>query len=89
MHLKPAPTIIDVDVRNDSDVLTPIIVRVTSSPNLPALLIGGKHVGSIDHIRALNQNGKLRELITSSGAVIDGAKRRKHRRRTLEVQPSF
>jgi len=89
MHLKPAPTIIDVDMRDDADVLTQIIVRLTSSPNLPVLLIGGKHVGSIDHIRALNQGGKLRELIASSGAVINGAKRRKHRRRTPKVPRSF
>jgi glutaredoxin-related protein len=88
MHLKPAPTIIDVDIRDDTDVLTPIIARITSSPNLPVLLIGGKYVGSIDHIRALDQSGKLRELVTASGAVIDGAKRRKHRR-TPEVHRSF
>ena len=88
MRLRPAPTIIDVDIRDDADVLTQIIVRITSSSSLPVLLIGGKYVGSIDHIRALNQTGKLRELIALSGAVIDGAKRRKHRR-TLEVHRSF
>jgi len=79
MYLKPAPTVIDVDIRDDAGVLMPIIARLTSS-NLPVLLIGGKHVGSIDEIRALNKNGDLRRLITASGAIVDGAKRRKHRK---------
>jgi glutaredoxin-related protein len=82
MYLKPEPTIIDVDVRDDADVLTRIIARITSPPGLPALLIGGKYVGSIDQIRALHQSGELRKLVAESGAVIDGAKRRKHRKRT-------
>jgi glutaredoxin len=89
MYLKPAPTIIDVDIRDDADVLAPIIARVTSSTDLPVLLIGGKYVGSIDQIRALDQRGELRRLIAASGAVIDGVKRRKHRKRTPEVQPGF
>jgi glutaredoxin len=89
MYLKPAPTIIDVDIRDDANVLAPIIARVTSL-DLPVLLIGGKAVGSIDNIRALHQNGELRKLITASGAVIDGAKRRKHsRKRTPEGYHAF
>jgi glutaredoxin len=82
MRLKPAPTIIDVDIRDDAEVLKPIISRITSSPDLPVLLIGGKNVGSIDDIRALHQSGELRKLITASGAIIDGAKKKKHRKRT-------
>jgi glutaredoxin-related protein len=80
MHLKPAPTIIDVDIRDDADVLTPIIARLTSSPELPVLLIGGKYVGSIANVRDLHESGELRKLITASGAVIDGTKRGKRRK---------
>lgn len=89
MYLKPEPTIIDVDVRDDADVLTPIITRLTPSPGLPVLLIGGKYIGSVDQIRALYKSGELRKLVAESGAVIDGAKRRKHRKRTQAAQPGF
>jgi len=80
MHLKPAPTIIDVDTRDDADVLTPILARLTSSSELPVLLIGGKYVGSIENIRDLHNSGDLRILITASGAVIEGTKRGKRRK---------
>ena len=82
MNLKPAPTIVDVDIREDAEVLKPIISRITSSPDLPVLLIGGKYVGPIENIRALHASGELRKLVAASGAVIDGAKKRKHRKRT-------
>lgn len=80
MNLRPAPTIIDVDTRDDAEVLEPLISRITSSPDLPVLLIGGKPVGSIEDIRALDKSGELGKLVTASGAVIGGSRRKKHRK---------
>ncbi|KIL65888.1 hypothetical protein M378DRAFT_76056 [Amanita muscaria Koide BX008] len=79
MNLRPAPTIIDVDVRDDANVLRPLLSRLAGIQELPLLIIGGKVVGNVEHIRALEQSGELRDLITLSGAVIDGAKRKKHK----------
>ncbi|KAG6831772.1 hypothetical protein H0H92_007924 [Tricholoma furcatifolium] len=76
MNLRPSPTIMDVDIRDDADVLDPIIRRLTSSSELPVLLVGGKPVGTVEEIRALDLSGELRALISASGAVIDGAKRK-------------
>ncbi|KAG6837843.1 hypothetical protein H0H93_016211 [Arthromyces matolae] len=79
MSLRPSPTIIDVDIRDDAKVLEPILYRLTSSLELPILLVGGAPVGSIDEIRALESSGQLRQMITAAGAVIDGSKKaRKH-----------
>lgn len=78
LRLYPAPTIIDVDVRDDVDVLKPLIARLTSTPDLPVLLVGGKPVGSIEDIRSLRESGELPTLISASGAVINGAKKTKH-----------
>lgn len=61
----------------DADVLIPLLHRLTSSTDLPLMLIGGKPVGSMDTIRDLNESGKLHKLITNAGAVIDGAKKKK------------
>ncbi|KAF8635190.1 hypothetical protein AX17_003966 [Amanita inopinata Kibby_2008] len=80
MHLRPAPTIIDVDIRDDVDVLIPLISRLTGNAELPVLIVGGKLLGSLPEIRVLERNGELRNLIAAAGAVIDGAKRKKHTR---------
>jgi glutaredoxin-related protein len=80
LNLRPAPTIIDVDIRDDAEVLTPIISRLTSAPELPVLLVGGEYIGSIEDIRAMDKSGELRKVISASGALIDGGKRKKHRK---------
>ncbi|KAG5342657.1 hypothetical protein C0989_010625 [Termitomyces sp. Mn162] len=75
MNLQPSPTIIDVDIRDDAKVLEPIIRRLTSSLELPVLLIGGKPIGSIEEIRVLERSGELHKMIKSAGAVFDSPKK--------------
>jgi len=78
MDLRPPPFIMDVDTRDDVDVLSPMLSRLTGAPDLPILLIGGKPVGSLEQIREMLASGELNRLIKASGAVIGGGKRRKH-----------
>ncbi|KAJ6629438.1 hypothetical protein B0H10DRAFT_1776360 [Mycena sp. CBHHK59/15] len=80
MNLRPPPLVMDVDIRDDVVVLTPLIARLTSSPELPVLLIGGEPVGSTTEIRAMLKSGQLQHLIKASGAVIGGGKKRKSRK---------
>ncbi|KAG2135428.1 hypothetical protein DEU56DRAFT_737751 [Suillus clintonianus] len=77
MDLRPPPAIFEVDQREDADVLIPLLHRLTSSTELPLMLIGGKPVGSMDTIRELNEAGELQKLITNAGGVIGGAKKKK------------
>jgi len=77
LNLKPSPTIIDVDIRDDVDVLLPMLRRLTSSDELPILIVSGSPVGSLQDIREKNNDGTLRQMIAQSGAVIDGATRKK------------
>jgi len=79
MYLRPEPTIIDVDTREDAEVLAPVLKRLTST-ELPVLLIGGKTVGSVEEVLELEKKGELRKLITAAGSQINGAKRKKHRK---------
>ena len=65
----------------DADVVVPLLFRLTSSSALPILLVGGKPVGSIEDIRALSESGELRRMVAESGAVIDGAQKKKKGRR--------
>jgi len=69
LNLHPAPTIMDVDIRDDADVLKPMLLRLTSSSDLPILLIGGEPVGSIADIRDMAESGELQKKIRQAGAV--------------------
>lgn len=64
----------------DEDVLTPLLFRLTSTKELPILLVGGHTVGSVPEIRYLNTKGDLKTMITRAGAVIDGGKKKKGRK---------
>lgn len=72
--------IIDVDIRDDAEVLKPLIERLTSAHDLPVLLIGGKSAGTIEEIRAMHKSGALQQQMTEAGAVINGARKKKHRK---------
>jgi glutaredoxin-related protein len=78
LNLYPAPTIIDVDNRDDAEILSSMLKRLLPFPELPVLLIGGRAVGSIEEVRELEKNGELQNLITASGSTIEGGKRKKH-----------
>ncbi|TFK25218.1 hypothetical protein FA15DRAFT_590972 [Coprinopsis marcescibilis] len=80
LYIFPSPTIVDVDVRDDVDVLKPILARLTSNSELPVLLIGGRQVGIVDEIRTLAKEGRLQTLINNSGAVVNGAKKKQKKK---------
>jgi len=74
------PTIIDVDLREDADILAPMLKRLTSSPDLPVLLVGGKPIYSVEEVRELEKTGELQKIITAAGSLINGSKRKKSRK---------
>jgi len=80
MNLLPSPVFIEVDQRSDEAVLTPLIHRLTSTVDLPVLLVGGETVGSVAEIRYLHAKGELQRIISRSGAQIDGGKKKKGRK---------
>lgn len=80
LNLQPPPTIVDVDIRDDAEVLKPIIARLTAPHELPVLLVGGKPVASVEELKEMVKIGELQLLITQAGAVVNGAKKKKHRK---------
>lgn len=80
LNLYPSPTIIDVDIRDDAEVLLPVLKRLLPFSELPVLLIGGRAVGSTKEVHELEKSGELQKLITASGSTIDGAKRKKNKK---------
>lgn len=79
LNLYPAPTIIDVDVREDAEVLKPLLARLTHTDQLPILLIGGKVFGSTDELRTVFEDGSIKQLFEDAGAIVNGAKKGKKR----------
>lgn len=82
MNLRPAPLVVEVDQREDADVLLPLLTRLTNVPALPLLLIGGQPVGieSSDtrslmaEIRNLHENGDLTRRILDAGATMQSGR---------------
>ena len=61
----------------DAEVLIPLLHRLTSTTELPLVLIGGKPVGSFATVRELKESGELAKMITDAGAIIDGGAKKK------------
>jgi glutaredoxin-related protein len=80
LRLHPAPTIVDIDMRDDVEVLKPALDRLTSMPEIPLLLIGGKVVGTMDEIKDMSKDGRLQKLLAEAGAVVNGQKKKKGRK---------
>jgi len=57
-----------------------MLARLTSIPQLPVLIVGGKVVGSTKEIRALFENEELQKMVTAAGSQINGGRKKKHRR---------
>ncbi len=79
-NLKPEPTIIEVDTREDAKILTPMLARLTSFPELPILLVGGTVVGSTEQVKTLAKSGELQKMITTAGGRIDGQRKKKSKK---------
>ncbi|THU86557.1 hypothetical protein K435DRAFT_559179, partial [Dendrothele bispora CBS 962.96] len=77
LNLVPSPTIIDIDVRDDAEVLKPLVQRLTSSTDLPVLLVGGQSMGSMADIRDMVESGELKQRILDAGAVVGKPKKKK------------
>lgn len=80
LRLHPAPTIVDIDMRDDVEVLKPTLDRLTSMPEIPLLLIGGKVVGTMDEVKDMSKDGRLQKLLAEAGAVVNGQKKKKGRK---------
>ncbi|TDL26173.1 hypothetical protein BD410DRAFT_784227 [Rickenella mellea] len=76
MNLRPEPTIFEVDQRVDTEVLSPLLLRLTRAHELPVLVIGGEPIraGDMPALRAVAKSGKLRTLAKAAGAIVDGGK---------------
>ncbi|CED85146.1 hypothetical protein [Phaffia rhodozyma] len=74
MNVIPAPVVIEVDRRADSDQLVPVLSRLvdTSIDEFPVLLVGGKMMHRADF-----EESRLRTLISNAGGSFRAVKKKK------------
>jgi len=71
-QLEPAPKIIEVDLREDSEILKVILTRLTAHSTYPNVMLRGKTIGGADKIQELHEQGQLKGVFESAGVKVRG-----------------
>lgn len=58
-------TFTEIDVTHDADKLQEMLGKANGQRTVPQIFIGEKHIGGFDNLNALNQEGKLDELLAA------------------------
>lgn len=69
-NIHPAPRIVEVDTRNDGQLIKSLLGRYTKRNTFPNILLRGKSIGGSDDIQKLHEEDKLREILESAGLSI-------------------
>jgi len=72
--LDPPPRIVEVDLREDGDLLKVILTRLTKHSTFPNIILRGRSLGGADDFQVLHDEGKLEELFEDSGLSVHGSR---------------
>jgi glutaredoxin len=67
--LSPAPKIIEVDLRDDGDLIKLILSRVTGRGTFPNVLLDGKSLGGSDDLQSMHSEGTLTRMFETAGLL--------------------
>ncbi|KAF9653965.1 thioredoxin-like protein, partial [Thelephora ganbajun] len=70
--LDPPPKIVEVDLREDGDLLKVILTRLTKHSTFPNIILRGRSLGGADDLQALHDGGKLEELFEDNRLTVHG-----------------
>jgi len=70
--LVPPPKIVEVDLRDDGDLIKLILGRLTSQSTFPNVILHGKYLGGSDDIQKLHDAGKLKPIFEEGGVRVQG-----------------
>lgn len=65
--ISPQPKIIEVDLRDDSDLIKSVLTRLTHHSTFPNVFISGKSIGGSDDLQHLHASGELVTTLDSAG----------------------
>ncbi|RDB24795.1 Glutaredoxin [Hypsizygus marmoreus] len=71
-NIHPAPKVIEVDLREDSEIIKTILTRLTQHSTFPNIVIRGKSIGGSDDLQALHAQRLLTKVLEQAGAVVRG-----------------
>ncbi|GAB1525032.1 hypothetical protein RhiTH_008189 [Rhizoctonia solani] len=67
LKLEPAPYVVEVDLRSDSDTVKALLVRLTGHGTFPNILVRRKSIGGSDDLARLHESGELIPLLATAG----------------------
>ncbi|KAF4597872.1 hypothetical protein EYR38_006264 [Pleurotus pulmonarius] len=68
----PAPTIVEVDLRDDDVQIKALLTRLTGRGTFPNVIVRGKTIGGSDDVRDLHSKGLLRPKLEEAGVIVQG-----------------
>ncbi|KAA1475170.1 thioredoxin-like protein [Dentipellis sp. KUC8613] len=68
--LLPAPKVVEVDLRDDGDLIKAILTRLTGRSTFPNAVLLGKSIGGSDQLSELHREGKLKALLEEAGLKV-------------------
>ncbi|KAG6869101.1 hypothetical protein C0993_001666 [Termitomyces sp. T159_Od127] len=71
-HIRPAPKVVEVDLRLDDDIIKAILGRITQHYTFPNILIRGKSIGGSDDLQAMHTERILSQVLEQAGASVLG-----------------
>jgi len=73
-NLSPAATIVEVDLRDDGDLIKHILTRLTGRGTFPNAILNGVSIGGSDDLHSLHAQGHLQETLENAGIHADGGR---------------
>ncbi|PFH51917.1 hypothetical protein AMATHDRAFT_2625 [Amanita thiersii Skay4041] len=68
--IRPPPHIVEVDLRDDSNVIKALLTRLTKHSTFPNILVLGKSIGGSDDLANLHASQRLEKILQEAGAVV-------------------
>ncbi|KAK2463667.1 hypothetical protein APHAL10511_004418 [Amanita phalloides] len=68
--IRPAPYIIEVDLRGDGSTIKALLSRITGRATFPNILVHGRSVGGSDELTALHESGELEKILRRAGVTV-------------------
>ncbi|KAH9485536.1 Glutaredoxin-C1 [Psilocybe cubensis] len=67
-NLEPPPHIVEVDMRDDGNVIKTLLTRLTGQSTFPNILLQGKSIGGSDRLQELHDQKLLKKMFQEAGA---------------------
>lgn len=69
-NIQPTPKIVEVDMRDDNNVIKLLLSRLTHHSTFPNILIQGKSIGGSDDLIALHNDRTLAKMLERAGVTV-------------------